>query len=118
MAGASPRSARAGGRGARSSRARRPRRSRSMEGGDVTRRNAVDLVLEDLRGSRGNGWRSVLVSALTALATVRGQATLLFRLSHALGHVWAPLGHLLKQVNHFITGADLAWQARIGGGLV
>ena len=46
--------------------------------------------------------------------TVRGLSVALFRLSHRLGSVSPVLGHLVKQVNHVVTGADVAWQARIG----
>ncbi len=51
------------------------------------------------------------------LLTVRGLATLLFRLSQDVGRVLPPGGMVLKQVNHLLTGGDLAWQAEVGGGL-
>jgi serine O-acetyltransferase len=64
------------------------------------------------------GLRSLAIAILVSIGTVRGQATLMFRVSQSLGRAWAPLGHLAKQLNHFVTGADLAWQAEIGPGLV
>lgn len=49
--------------------------------------------------------------------TVRGIALALFRASQVAGRKTPPLGLLIKQVNHVITGADLAWQAEVGPGL-
>jgi serine O-acetyltransferase len=69
------------------------------------------LVKADLGDSRST-WR-----ALLSLLTVRGAATLMFRLSHAAGQVHPLAGTLIKQLNHLITGGDLAWQAEAGPGL-
>lgn len=55
---------------------------------------------------------------LRSVATVRGVAVLLARLASGLGRVWSPLGFACKQINHVFTGADIAWQAEIGPGLV
>lgn len=49
--------------------------------------------------------------------TVRGIALALFRISQVAGGKIAALGLLVKQANHMITGADLAWQAEVGPGL-
>lgn len=46
--------------------------------------------------------------------TVRGLATLLFRVSHITGRKFPLGGAVLKQLNHLLTGADIAWQAQIG----
>lgn len=54
---------------------------------------------------------------LAALLTVAALAVILFRLAQAAGRVHPLLGHLVKQVNHVLTGADLAWQAQVGPGL-
>lgn len=51
------------------------------------------------------------------LLTVRTLATVLARLASAGGHRWAPLGHIVKQINQLLTGADIAWQSTIGPGL-
>jgi serine O-acetyltransferase len=51
-------------------------------------------------------------------ATLRVISVLIFRLSKAAGHVAPLLASALKQLNHVVTGADLAWQAEVGGGLV
>lgn len=64
--------------------------------------------------SRRPGRASVLATVLT----VRYAATFLFRLSAAAGAAFAPLGSLVKQLNHVLTGADVAWSAQIGPGLV
>jgi serine O-acetyltransferase len=51
------------------------------------------------------------------LLTVRAIATILFRVSQACG-AYAPLvAYVVKQLNHVLTGADLAWQATVGPGL-
>ena len=49
--------------------------------------------------------------------TVRGMAIFLFRLSQSAGAIHPSLGLLVKQVNHALSGADLAWQAEVGPGL-
>jgi serine O-acetyltransferase len=54
---------------------------------------------------------------LPELLTVRAIATVLFRLSQSLGSRAPMLAYLVKQLNHIITGADLAWQASVGPGL-
>lgn len=53
----------------------------------------------------------------TTYLTVRHLAVGLFRLSTVLGRRFGPLGFLVKQLNHVLTGADIAWQADIGPGL-
>jgi serine O-acetyltransferase len=50
--------------------------------------------------------------------TVRFVAVALLRLAQAAGRRVPLAGSLLKQANHVITGADLAYQAEIGPGLV
>lgn len=50
--------------------------------------------------------------------TMRYQAVFLYRLSARLGVLSPLLGFTVKQFNHFWTGADIAWQASIGPGLV
>ena len=61
------------------------------------------------KGSSRGGAMSVL--------TVRMASTMLYRASHAAGAVHPVLGVAIKQVNHLVTGADIAWQAEIGPGL-
>jgi serine O-acetyltransferase len=55
---------------------------------------------------------------LPTLLTLRFAAAFLYRASSCAGHVAPVLGSVLKQVNHLVTGADIAWSARIGPGLV
>lgn len=55
---------------------------------------------------------------LCTVATMRYQAVCLYRLSSYAGRLNPFLGQLTKQVNHLWTGADIAWQARIGSDLV
>jgi serine O-acetyltransferase len=54
---------------------------------------------------------------LPELLTVRAIATILFRVSQACGSRAPLLAYAVKQVNHVVTGADLAWQAVVGPGL-
>jgi len=50
--------------------------------------------------------------------TVRFLAVALLRLAQAAGRRVPLAGSLVKQANHVLTGADLAYQAEIGPGLV
>jgi serine O-acetyltransferase len=50
--------------------------------------------------------------------TVRFLAVLLLRIAQSAGLRIAVAGSVVKQVNHVLTGADIAYQARIGPGLV
>jgi serine O-acetyltransferase len=50
--------------------------------------------------------------------TVRFVAVALLRVAQAVGTHVPPAGSLVKQANHVLTGADLAYQAEIGPGLV
>lgn len=72
-----------------------------------------DQLIDD-RG--GIGQRACAIAR--SLFVVRHSSTMLFRASQYFGSRWAPLGFLIKQWNHVLTGADLAWQAHIGPGLV
>lgn len=69
-------------------------------------------LMSVLRRDIGDGWGSP-----ARLMTVRVTAIVLFRLSHACGSRIPLAGYALKQINHVLTGADIAWQARIGPGL-
>ncbi|NHC23862.1 serine acetyltransferase [Nocardioides sp. IC4_145] len=46
--------------------------------------------------------------------TISHLGVFLYRLSHRLGGRLPLLGLLIKQLNHMVTGADIAWQAKIG----
>lgn len=75
-------------------------------GGPMDNRNVpllADLKHEGLSGAR--------------LLTVRALATVACRLAAAAGRRSPWLGHALKQLNHLVTGADIAWQAEIGARL-
>ncbi|GEM_PF-6513290 len=52
-----------------------------------------------------------------SMMTVRMVSTGLYRASHAADRVNPLLGVAVQQVNHRVTGADIAWQAEIGPGL-
>ncbi len=54
---------------------------------------------------------------LPEMLTVRAISTILFRISQACGARIPLLAYVVKQVNHILTGADLAWQASVGPGL-
>lgn len=54
---------------------------------------------------------------ISTVLSVKFLAVALFRLSQLLGSRTPLLGSALKQFNHLLTGADVAFQARVGGGL-
>jgi serine O-acetyltransferase len=58
-----------------------------------------------------------LALVLSCAGTVRGFATIGFRLSHAAGDYSSLTGSILKQLNQVITGCDIGHQAQIGPGL-
>ncbi len=60
----------------------------------------------------------VIKAAIRGAVVVRHLSVTLFRCSQIVGRRAAWLGFLLKQWNHVLTGADLAWQAEVGPGLV
>ena len=66
----------------------------------------------------GAGAAAVLRAAVRNVPTVRFLAVALLRLAQGLGARAGLLGSLVKQLNHVLTGADLAYQAQIGPGLV
>ncbi|MGO2801562.1 serine O-acetyltransferase [Corynebacterium variabile] len=66
--------------------------------------------------TRDLGAHSILGLAAQA-ATVRGIATVLLRTEQAIGAKFPPIASVIKQFNHLLTGADIAWQAPIGPGL-
>ena len=66
----------------------------------------------------GAGSGAVLRAAARNVPTVRFLAVALLRLAQGAGARAGLLGSLVKQLNHVLTGADLAYQARIGPGLV
>lgn len=59
-----------------------------------------------------------VAKALGRIVLVKNFSTTAFRLSQILGSRMPWAGYAVKQVNHVITGADLAWQATVGRGLV
>lgn len=67
----------------------------------------------ELREDLGLGGARGLLHVLT----VRSLAVVLVRLAARAGRVHPLLGLALKQANHVLTGADIAWQASIGPGL-
>jgi serine O-acetyltransferase len=80
-----------------------------------------EIILEDLaRGwdrkvpcSTAHRWAMVLSCA----GTVRGLATIGFRISHALGKRSSLAGAIFKQINQLLTGCDIGHEAQIGPGL-
>lgn len=74
----------------------------------MTRPTFANHVLQDLPDWKTSPLR---------LCTARSWAVLLFRVSSYLGQRRPMLAFAVKQFNQFLTGADIAWQARIGKGL-
>jgi serine O-acetyltransferase len=66
----------------------------------------------------GNRRERFSLGALPDLLTLRYLAVLLFRASQLAGRHSGVMASLVKQLNQLLTGADVAWQARIGSGLV
>jgi serine O-acetyltransferase len=91
---------------------------------DGTACGAVDPgplgLLADLAANRtsDNPHRRGTAGVLPTVLTLRFLATFLYRVSARAGSAVPALGSVVKQVNHAITGADIAWSARIGPGLV
>ena len=74
----------------------------------------------DVRASRDTdrtGSRDLLGTAARLLFTTRLQSVVLLRGAQWLGAVLPPAALLLKYANSVLTGADIAPQASIGGGL-
>lgn len=62
--------------------------------------------------------RDLVKAIVRSFLIVRHMSVTLFRYSQILGRRAPAAGHVLKQLNHLLTGADLAWQAEVGPGLV
>ena len=75
------------------------------------RANANDL-------SESAGAAATLRALGRNLPTVRFTAVALFRLAQGTGRHIGLVGSLMKQLNHVVTGCDIAYQAQIGPGLV
>lgn len=58
-----------------------------------------------------------LIAPAPKIGTVRWTALVLFRLSQLAGRRSRFLATMLKQLNHMLTGADLAWESTAGSGL-
>lgn len=72
-------------------------------------------LLQDTTGSDRPPSARLLVLALLRARTL---SVVLFRLAQLCGQRSPIAGDLIKQLNQFLTGADLAWRARIGPGLI
>lgn len=55
---------------------------------------------------------------LRSMLTVRWLATFLLRSAQMAGSRIPSAGYAIKQLNHLVTGTDIAWKAQIGPGLV
>lgn len=64
------------------------------------------------------GPSAVATAIVRNVPTVRFVAVALFRLAQSAGSFFGPLGSAIKQLNHVVTGCDIAYQARIGPGLI
>ena len=86
-------------------------------------RNLISRVTQDLEANLAvteSDWpetKRVMAIVRTCL-TARFVSVFLFRLSQLVGERTGFAGSLVKQFNQFATGADLAWQATVGSGLV
>ncbi|MGK9272126.1 hypothetical protein KXR83_14120 [Williamsia muralis] len=55
---------------------------------------------------------------LSCVLTLRFVSVFLFRVAQAVGRRTTLVAGIIKQFNQFVTGADVAWQAKIGPGLI
>jgi serine O-acetyltransferase len=62
--------------------------------------------------------RETLAAIGRNVPTVRFLAVALLRAAQGSGRRAGPLGSIFKQLNHLLTGCDVAYQAEIGPGLV
>ncbi|WP_220118368.1 serine O-acetyltransferase [Microbacterium sp. SMR1] len=80
-------------------------------------RSLVTFIFQD-QCETGAPPSSLLKALVRSVFSVRHTAVTLFRLAQAIGPCAPPLASLLKQFNHVVTGADLAWRCKVGPGLV
>ena len=73
------------------------------------------VLRDQTRGDQS--FASNLRALARSLSTVRHLATSLNRAAQIAGRRVPRLGTMIKQLNHLLTGADIAWQATIGDGL-
>lgn len=67
---------------------------------------------------KGGTSRPTFAERVRNAATLRYAAILLHRVASALGTRSGFLAGVVKQMNQLITGADIAWQAKIGEGAI
>lgn len=77
----------------------------------------IDLPANVRAGLPTAGAPVTVPRVLATMATARYASAFLYRVSHAVRSVW-PLAAFVKQLNQFLTGADIAPEAEIGGGLI
>ncbi len=78
-------------------------------------------IFQDLKRNVLIGVPDERVSAgriLTTFFTLRFQSVFLLRVAQSVGRWVPPLASVIKQFNQLVTGADLAWEAGVGSGLV
>lgn len=78
-------------------------------------------ILQDLgrnTSTTGGTGRASVGARVKTILTVRYAAVFLYRLSQRAGAISPLLGSMLKQVNQAVTGAEVAWQAKIESGLI
>jgi serine O-acetyltransferase len=63
-----------------------------------------------------SSWAGQLRMVSSRAGTVRGAATIGFRIAHAVGRRSSAAGAALKQLNQIVTGCDIAHEAQIGPG--
>jgi serine O-acetyltransferase len=80
----------------------------------------IRLLIQDLnRNVVGTeGLARGRASVLKVIFTARFISVLLFRLSQEIGRVSPILAGMVKQLNQFMTGSDLAFQSQVGEGLI
>jgi serine O-acetyltransferase len=71
----------------------------------------LNYILQDVRSN------SKSTSSKVQFGTMRWNAVVLFRIAQKGGQIHPLLGSVIKQLNHLVSGADIAWEAQAGEGL-
>lgn len=76
----------------------------------------IRFLLQDST-SPDAGARQLAHQLILASLSIKRWAVVAFRFSQLAGRRVPAMGSAIKQLNHLVSGADLAWQATIGSGL-
>lgn len=78
----------------------------------------LSALFQDLAANVSHDDQSRALSRIRSLLTIRFAAVFFYRLSQAVGARSPIVASMIKQLNTVVTGCDIAWQAKVGPGLV